>query len=270
VVFVGHASLLNADRPGLGLFFARSIQKKRFLESSSQALTMFNLVVALKASKASIADAIYEQVLTKVAAALKYEQLRRLYIRKEAELILSIREQYRLSSEADITNKILESSSLARELAHVYRALTLQASPHLCINNSVQLSFIVPTKDEDLKQDPPSLRPYQTLLLLQDPNELLASLSYDSAPLLIDLIEKTNPLQSFEEFQSILNCSLSQIYKLASHLVHWKKARIINTVSLKNVYAISPNADVGLIQSLVEKSASRFPGIHTLFLSFRW
>jgi len=49
---------------------------------------------------------------------------------------------------------------------------------------------------------------------------------------------------SFEELQSILDCSLSHIYKLAAHLVYWRKARIIDVISIRNVYVISPNADL--------------------------
>lgn len=61
---------------------------------------MFNLVLALKSDEDTndYISKVYELVLAKVAAALKYEQLRRLYIRKEAELILSIREELAMKS----------------------------------------------------------------------------------------------------------------------------------------------------------------------------
>ncbi len=63
-------------------------------------LTMFHLVLAVRCDLCddSYLDALYTNVVSKVASALKYEQLRRLYIRKEAELILSIKEDAALLS----------------------------------------------------------------------------------------------------------------------------------------------------------------------------
>lgn len=65
---------------------------------------------------------------------------------------------------------------------------------------------------------------------------------------------------SFEEYELLLNCSLSQIYKLAAHLVFWKKARIIDAISIRNVYAVSPKADLNLIFSLQEQFSFNFSG----------
>lgn len=116
VAFVGHATLLNADRPGTGHQFSRAIQRRRATMSTippegntsptavvtsttNHHLTMFHLVLAVRCdSDDSYLDALYTNVVSKVASALKYEQLRRLYIRKEAELILSIKEDAALLS----------------------------------------------------------------------------------------------------------------------------------------------------------------------------
>lgn len=99
---------------------------------------------------------------------------------------------------------ILEASSLARSLAHVYHALLNQAPPHLVINDSVNVSLLIPSlpgarhsgnsfiADSEPTQ---SLRPYQTLLLLSDTDEILSTLPTGSSPLLIELIQKANPLQ---------------------------------------------------------------------------
>ena len=107
--FVGHPTLLNADRPGIGMRFARLVQRMNmgrvsgtaaqpsdvqgspYRQAHQNALTMFNLVFALSSSQEELAF-MYEH-LVKVTAALKYEQLRRGYIRKETELILSIKEK---------------------------------------------------------------------------------------------------------------------------------------------------------------------------------
>jgi hypothetical protein len=120
IAFVGHATLLNADRPGTGHQFSRAIQRRRGTRASvasdgspvipsasavttNHHLTMFHLVLAVRTSSKAdtddtYLDALYSHIVSKVASALKYEQLRRLYIRKEAELILSIKEDAALSS----------------------------------------------------------------------------------------------------------------------------------------------------------------------------
>jgi hypothetical protein len=151
VTFIGHPTLLNADRPGTGHRFARMIQRKRLADLRKQdslvvesedgqeephtnfggsiggdmlganrrpgaldrniskasrngvnpQLTMFNLVLALRPNARHGAndavDAMYRHVISKVTAALKYEQLKRGYIKREAELILSIRDEFQSS-----------------------------------------------------------------------------------------------------------------------------------------------------------------------------
>jgi hypothetical protein len=50
-------------------------------------------------------------------------------------------------------------------------------------------------------------------------------------------------LLSFEDLQQEMDCSLLQMFKMASHLVYWKKAKIIDPISVNNVYVISPDYD---------------------------
>lgn len=53
---------------------------------------MFNLVLAFNQNTNYSIDIIYNQIILKVTAALKHEQLRRGYVRKEIELILRLKE----------------------------------------------------------------------------------------------------------------------------------------------------------------------------------
>ena len=64
-------------------------------------------------------------------------------------------------------------------------------------------------------------------------------------------------MYSFEELQNyLLNCSLSQIYKLASHLFFWGQALIIHVVGVRNIYTVSPRANFNKWNSLF---TARFP-----------
>jgi hypothetical protein len=137
ITFIGHPTLLNADRPGTGHRFARMIQRKRYsdmldrdnhhhnqhnpqhdsnyaageestwddagldtfnAQPVNQQLTMFNLVFAVRPSSKNKkfhekVDLLYRNVIARLTAALKYEQLKRGYIKRETEMILSIKEE---------------------------------------------------------------------------------------------------------------------------------------------------------------------------------
>jgi hypothetical protein len=80
------------------------------------------------------------------------------------------------------------------------------------------------------------------LLLLEDPEEVLKSMPLDSNPTLVQLVQILTPTQSLQELHMLLDCSLAQIYRLAAHLIYWRKAKLIQTIHARNVYAVSPVA----------------------------
>ncbi|KAI8818606.1 nitrogen permease regulator of amino acid transport activity 3-domain-containing protein [Fimicolochytrium jonesii] len=334
VTFVGHPTLLHADRPGTGHRFARMIQKKRLnaqeagirtpsshwdnelhqyhdgisppfekaasnpsvkssadaissagLSASAPQLSMFNLVFAMQTSGEQMAvDEMYTHVISKVTAALKYEQLKRGYIRKETELILSIKDdaQNKTSDRvhlSDIIDRILSECSLARCLADIYDSIVRDSAAHVVINSSVDLSLHLPKHTKPCMLAPqrlesrvgledegssgyPVLRPYHAILLLYDPEEVLQALPVDPLPLLAELIQVVTPTQCFQQLQATLDCSLSQVYRLAAHLVHWQKAKIIHVVGVRNVYVVPPNADLNRIHELSGDFNNRFPSVN--------
>ncbi|KAJ1334556.1 hypothetical protein BSLG_007711 [Batrachochytrium salamandrivorans] len=234
-------------------------QSQQQPQQQQHQLTMFNLVFALQSDgcdstlHAEEIRNIYHQVITKVTTALKYEQLRRGYIRLETELILAIKERHQVSAAGgaedmlNLQTQILNASSLARCLAHIYHAVQGHLPSFFEVNGSVSLALhtngihgdisngsFFPNMHASIVQntDPtipfaipehghkyPILRPYQALLLLSDAEEILKSLPADASPLLVELIQIVTPTQSFEELQTTLSCSLSQIYRLAAHLL---------------------------------------------------
>ncbi|KAJ3085160.1 Nitrogen permease regulator 3, partial [Quaeritorhiza haematococci] len=390
VTFVGHPTLLNADRPGTGHQFARAIQKARLARRAAQQqrgstsastgggggaggpggsggglgrdrdssddmlassstflggfgttgsvaasqvaggagqgggvgvgggsgtggggsntahqLTMFNLVFAMQPKNRKTfsheVQMMHQHVISKLTAGLKYEQLKRGYIRKEAEVILSIREEAQSNTPGgrgklvDVIDRVLAASSLARLLVHVYNAINEIGMAHVVINSSLDLWLQIPLRSyisghfsspsspsdsaaltapynsypdvNDLtnvnpdEPEYPMLRPYHALLLLRDPEEILKCLPMDSSPLLIELVQIVTPMQCFEDLQTTLDCSLSHLYRLAAHLVHWRQARIIDVISLRNVYVISPHADLStlLTPTIHSEFSSQFP-----------
>ncbi|KAF9396377.1 Nitrogen permease regulator 3 [Podila verticillata] len=90
----------------------------------------------------------------------------------------------------------------------------------------------------------PVLFPYHTLLLLEDPEEILKDIPLDANPTLVKLVQILVPYQCLDELQYILDCSMAQIYRLASHLIYWRKAKLIDQIRISNVYVVAPQAGI--------------------------
>ncbi|OAQ28650.1 hypothetical protein K457DRAFT_138734 [Linnemannia elongata AG-77] len=103
----------------------------------------------------------------------------------------------------------------------------------------------------------PVLLPYHTLLLLEDPEEILKDIPLDANPTLVKLVQILVPYQCLDELQYILDCSMAQIYRLASHLIYWRKAKLIDQIRVNNVYVVAPQA--GINESLVIDFSQHFP-----------
>lgn len=37
---------------------------------------------------------------------------------------------------------------------------------------------------------------------------------------------------------------MAQIYRLASHLIYWRKAKLIDQIRVNNVYVVAPHAGI--------------------------
>ncbi|GJJ78796.1 nitrogen permease regulator 3-like protein [Entomortierella parvispora] len=103
----------------------------------------------------------------------------------------------------------------------------------------------------------PILFPYHTLLLLEDPEEILKDIPLDASPTLVKLVQILVPYQCLDELQYILDCSMAQIYRLASHLIYWRKAKLIDQIRISNVYVVAPQA--GINENLVNDFSQHFP-----------
>ncbi|KAL0089774.1 nitrogen permease regulator of amino acid transport activity 3-domain-containing protein [Phycomyces blakesleeanus] len=96
----------------------------------------------------------------------------------------------------------------------------------------------------------PVLCPYHTLLLLEDPEEVLKNMPLDASPTLVQLVQILTPTQSLQELHLLLDCSLAQMYRLAAHLIYWRKAKLIHTIHVRNHYVVSPLAKLDDIPAL--------------------
>ncbi|KAM3957819.1 LOW QUALITY PROTEIN: GATOR complex protein Nprl3 [Aphomia sociella] len=168
---------------------------------------------------------------------------------------------------------ILQRSSLARSMKSVFEELSSTGIVQVRINKWVLLSFCLPHKahqihnkgliiePETIDKCLQKLRPYHGLLLMVDPNELLASIPLDGSPALLRLIKLYSPLKSLQTLAIEADLTLTQAFQLTGHLVYWAKATVIYPLCEGNVYVVAPGANVHVNSPVVYEFAKEFPGL---------
>ncbi|KAI7859235.1 nitrogen permease regulator of amino acid transport activity 3-domain-containing protein [Circinella umbellata] len=252
-------------------------------------MTLFHVVFVMSPPDLELnarTDMIYSHVIQRYAAALQYEQLRCGYIQDEFEKILAIRDDAmnKGTPYEQVMQTILLESSLARDIKQIYEAISTNNIAHIIINDFIDLSLQIPVFGETVGVTPadagmglplartqdyyyaslmdiygmsgyeydnyPTICPYHTLLLLEDPEEVLKNMPLDASPTLVQLVQILTPTQSLQELHLLLDCSLAQIYRLAAHLIYWRKAKLIHTIHARNIYVVSPQAKLDDLKSL--------------------
>lgn len=113
-----------------------------------------------------------------------------------------------------------------------------------------------------------SLAKHFTLLLLDSKDKILADVSHSGGPLaepLAHYIDASSPTKSFAKISALYPIfSLADIQLLARHLVYWRRARAIPPLHQRDIYIVSPNADMGKLSSAVEAYQSAFSTLPSL------
>jgi len=136
----------------------------------------------------------------------------------------------------------VEYSSLARDMKTLLNRLNETGQAHIVLNDWIDLRFSV--QDPTVHPDFP-IRPYQSLLLLTDPKQLQQELPPDASRSLAKFIEVAQaPTKTFEDIAEESGLPLTHVFRLAAHLVFWKKARIISAQTRHSVYVVSPTARI--------------------------
>ncbi|CAO3613983.1 unnamed protein product [Cunninghamella echinulata] len=340
----------------------------------STSMTQFHVVFILSPPDLELntqVNALYKHVIMRYTAALRYEQLRCGYVQDEVERILAIKddEQNTTKDYSHVMQLILQKSSLAQDMKHIYTALSTKTTAHVIINDFIDVSLQMPVflqqsqrstfgatmtqlgtsqlKQQQQKQQLehenknknnnnklnkfithpsnndesddddhnnnsinnnnndnnnnknisntiihndnsllpnydsqsaslldiygmssyeydhyPVLCPYHTLLLLEDPEEILKNMPLDASPTLVQLIQILTPTQTLQELHLILDCSLAQIYRLAAHLIYWQKAKLIHPIHARNAYILSPNAKFKDLSSIDQDFKVHIPNLN--------
>ncbi|GAA5947319.1 hypothetical protein JCM3765_001624 [Sporobolomyces pararoseus] len=106
--------------------------------------------------------------------------------------------------------------------------------------------------------------PWQSLLLLEDAKQLQKDLLEGSV--LERFLDICRPTLSFAEYGHLLDIEADDglLEDLVDHLVHWRKAKVIDLVSVRGSYALNPEFDRSSLGKLSISFSSTFPALPPL------
>ena len=242
---------------------------------------------------------IYDNVVRKLTKALKWEQARSSYVAKEASLISSTAGKVLNASKdnpplATLYHNILSQSSLAKAIATLYNNISNSKIAHLELTPTVSLSLQIPipmsisvlpsplspqvpglwlttatsrpTNDDD-QLTGSQLGSQFTLLLLSDINTILADVNAAATPIsgpLSHYLRASKSTKSFSQISQASGIPLSEIQIFASHLIYWRRARMIPPLRQSDIYVVSPNANMNDLSSASSRFAKAFPILPSL------
>jgi hypothetical protein len=226
-------------------------------------LGSFNVVFAVKHCGEGEMEML-RRCVHQICTVCKREEARVGYLTEQCRNMFRVREAWlRAQQDPDVTARpshaalagnLLSCSSLARELEQIHLGLSKDGIAHVKIGGWTTLSLSTHSIS-----DYPSypIRPYQTLLITN------ASLvPTDASSELLRFVSVCKPSKSFQDLQMELNVPLSQIFRMAAHLLYWRIGKIVSTMATTNVYCIHPALTVS--HELVKQFEADFPAMPSL------
>jgi hypothetical protein len=287
----GHASSTPSVAPSEAGSDARS---NSTTHDSNPDMTMFNVVFVLNPPALEYQQRVkemYDNVTRKYAKALKYEEARFQYVWKESKRIIDIKQRAKETNESlsATWRNIIGMSPLARSIAIMFDTISHDKIAHIHFDATFNTSFQIPQADSTpylpnalepqmpglwlttsnvvLEDDEAPMTQHATLLLLEDTETLIKDLGGDStgtAAAIAFYIRSIIPTKSLLKISKRHNILPQDMEYIASHLVYWRRARLISPLSPRDTYIVSPNADMTLLPSATTAYAQRFPTLPTL------
>ncbi|KUI53965.1 Nitrogen permease regulator 3 [Cytospora mali] len=242
-------------------------------------------------------DNMYTNIIRKVNKAYKYVQQRSDFVWKESKKILLLKDRAREDKRkmSELWEEILQTSSLAASMQDLYDAISRNKIAALqldtgegTITHSVQIPVpfhIADLPPEDREEDsrgiwittansfigdsgafdePHYLDKNFAMLLMDDDKKIISELSADPDETTLSMIEfvrHSKPTMSFHQVAQQTNniLTLSQVRKFAQHFIFWRRAIAIPPLHARDVYILSPNADMKTLPRASETWARQFP-----------
>ncbi|KAH0603798.1 uncharacterized protein H6S33_007457 [Morchella sextelata] len=259
-------------------------------------MSMFHVVFVLNPPEMEYhfrTKQIFNEVVKRFARALKYEQAKDGYVWREAVKINRLRDKavQDCMPFSELWRQILEQSSLAYAISRIFTDISQNKIAHIFLNKSLGLSLQIPITtetsvlpsitdpqipglplttadsfgDDDNEGDNLLVRHF-TLLFLVDVDSILKDIaeSSDSTNSLAHFVKSCKPSMSFLQISNSSGIPLHNIQLMARHLIHWRKARAIPPIHHRDIYIVSPNADMKRLHTLIPVYAKLFPTLPTL------
>ena len=263
-------------------------------QDNSPDMTMFNVVFVLNPPVLEYQQRVkemYDNVTRKYAKALKYEEARFQYVWKESKRIIDIKQRAKETNESlTVTwRKIVSTSPLAKSIAIMFDAISHDKIAHIHFDATFNTSFQIPQADSTpylpnalepqmpglwlttsnvvLDDDEAPMTQHAALLLLEDTETLIKDLGGEStgnAAAIAFYIRNIIPTKSLLKISKRHNILAQDMEYIASHLVYWRRARLIAPLSPRDTYIVSPNADMTVLPAAITVYAQRFPTLPTL------
>ncbi|KAL7713943.1 Nitrogen permease regulator 2 [Entamoeba marina] len=194
-----------------------------------------------------------------IATSLVFEEIKEHFITTQVHTIFAVREKFcrenakrnTLLSYKDLVTRIISKSALASAIQDLFVDIKSKGVAHIKLNGKYLLPISLNNYENIFSR---VLRPYHTLFLFKNPHEWITNLM-ESDDILFDhftqtnakefisqvqvIIQNADPLHSFEYLSLTTGISLDIVYQIARYLVYWGKARVIEAISLDNVYILA-------------------------------
>jgi hypothetical protein len=106
---------------------------------------------------------------------------------------------------------------------------------------------------------------YFALLLLDDPQSIIRDIKADQDEAMASFIRLINPTQPISSLAGKNPKNIAEIKSFVYHLVYWRKARIIQPISTRSVYIISPMAPITIsLFHDIKRFREQFPTLPSL------
>jgi hypothetical protein len=185
--------------------------------------------------------------------------------------------------------EIFGVSPLAKSIAVMFDAISNDKIAHIHFDRTFSTSFQIPQRDSTpflpnaMEPQMPGLwlttsnvaigddldapmTQHAALLLLQDPETLVKEFEGDSKAnaFLAFCIRNIVPTKSLQKIALKHNILARDMEYIASHLVYWRRARLIAPLHPRDTYIVSPNADMSELPSAIPTFAARFSTLPSL------
>ncbi|TKA39173.1 hypothetical protein B0A54_08482 [Friedmanniomyces endolithicus] len=232
----------------------------------AEQMAMFQVVFALHRDQQTYAAAIHEHVAKKLSKALHHCQMQHDYVSLESRKILALKSKAKQNHTTpdNLLTQLVEHSELAWALREIYEKIAVNDVAGIRLNGT-QLSLHIPPEDHPPSAlSTPPLTLHSALLLLEDKEALLNSLSHPEASPLAHFIRSHHPTKPLLKLATNLNIPPNEILYLSHHLIKWRKARAILPLHPRNTYVLHPDAPIDKLAELIPFYAARFAALPTL------